>query len=596
MTATDKVIITCAITGAIHTPNMSPYLPITPDQIVAEAIAAAEAGAAILHLHARDPETGKPDQSPEAFARFLPRVKQGTNAAINITTGGSPYMRVEERVQPAAIYKPEVASLNMGSMNFGLYHLLAKYKEFKFEWEKQHLEATRDLVFRNSYKDIEFILATCYGNDTRFEFECYDIAHLYNLAHFADRNLVKPPFFVQSVFGLLGGIGTHPEDVAHMKRTADRLFGDSYRWSVLGAGASQLRIAAQAAAMGSNIRVGLEDSLWAGKGKLAKSNAEQVKLARKIIEGLGKEVTRPAKSSASRAATKSPSRERAMLRIEVACADRDQLGEGPLWDVDEQRLYWIDSYGPAMHRMEPSGAKKTWPLPEPIGSMVLRRGGGAILSLRSGFFAFDFTTGEAKRICETNRANCGRASMTATPIGRAGSSPGQWISRSATLSASCSASTPTSQFIRLMKESSAPMGRAGVQTDERFTLPTPAAGRSTRTTTTRRPGTCVRELRAAARLSGRRNGRRRRLRLERRGLFRPVNPLRYPMGVGDRIVGLPVQSTTSLTFGGAGLDIAYVTSMGRPIGGQYHREREAGCLFKIHGLGVRGLPEPRFAG
>ena len=293
MAATDKVIITCAITGAIHTPTMSPYLPITPDQIVAEAIAAAEAGAAILHLHARDPETGKPDQSPEAFARFLPRVKQNTNAAINITTGGSPYMRVEERVRPAAIYKPEVASLNMGSMNFGLYHLLAKYKEFKFEWEKQHLEATRDLIFRNSFKDIEFILATCYDNGTRFEFECYDIAHLYNLAHFADRKLVKPPFFVQSVFGLLGGIGTHPEDVAHMKRTADRLFGDSYRWSVLGAGGSQLRVAAQAAAMGSNIRVGLEDSLWAGKGKLAKSNAEQVKLARKIVEGLGKEVATP---------------------------------------------------------------------------------------------------------------------------------------------------------------------------------------------------------------------------------------------------------------------------------------------------------------
>jgi uncharacterized protein (DUF849 family) len=293
MAMSDKVIITCAVTGAIHTPTMSPYLPITPDQIAEEAIAAAEAGAAILHLHARDPHTGKPDQTPEAFARFLPRIKQSTNAAINITTGGSPYMRVEERVKPAATFKPEVASLNMGSINFGLYHLLDKYKNFKFDWERPHLEATRDLVFRNSFKDIEFILATCYENETRFEFECYDIAHLYNLAHFADRKLVKPPFFVQSVFGLLGGIGTHPEDVAHMRRTADRLFGDSYRWSVLGAGASQLRIAAQAAAMGSNIRVGLEDSLWAGRGKLAKSNAEQVALARKIIEGLGKEVATP---------------------------------------------------------------------------------------------------------------------------------------------------------------------------------------------------------------------------------------------------------------------------------------------------------------
>lgn len=288
-----KVIITCAVTGAIHTPTMSPYLPITPDEIASEAIAAAEAGAAILHLHARNPETGKPDQTPEAFQRFLPRIKQATRAAINITTGGSPYMKVEERVKPAATFKPEVASLNMGSINFGLYHLVGKYKSFKFDWEKPHLEATRDLVFRNSFKDIEYILETCYGNGTRFEFECYDIAHLYNLAHFADRGLVRPPLFVQSVFGLLGGIGSHPEDVAHMKRTADRLFGSSFRWSVLGAGAAQLRIAAQAAALGGNIRVGLEDSLWAGKGKLATSNAEQVALARKIIEGLGMQVATP---------------------------------------------------------------------------------------------------------------------------------------------------------------------------------------------------------------------------------------------------------------------------------------------------------------
>ena len=288
-----KVIITCAVTGAIHTPSMSPYLPITPSQIIDDALAAAEAGAAILHLHARDPETGKPDQTPEAFMRFLPQIKQATNAAINLTSGGSPYMRVEERVLPAQTLSPEVASLNMGSINFGLFHLLDKYKDFKFEWEKQHLEATRDLVFRNSFKDIEFILKTCYANDTRFEFECYDIAHLYNLKHFADRGLVKPPFFVQSVFGILGGIGTHPEDVQHMKRTADRLFGSDYRWSVLGAGASQLRIAAQAAALGGNVRVGLEDSLWAGKGKLATSSADQVRLVRGIIEGLGLEVATP---------------------------------------------------------------------------------------------------------------------------------------------------------------------------------------------------------------------------------------------------------------------------------------------------------------
>ncbi len=288
-----KVIITCAVTGAIHTPTMSPYLPITPDEIVTDALAAAEAGAAILHLHARNPETGQPDQRPEAFAPFLPRIKQATAAVINITSGGSPYMKVEERVLPAATFKPEVASLNMGSMNFGLFHLLDKYKEFKFDWERTHLENTRDLVFRNTFKDIEYILSTCYDNGTRFEFECYDIGHLYNLAHFLERGLVKPPLFVQSVFGLLGGIGPHPEDVMHMKRTCDRLFGDQYRWSVLGAGRNQLPIAAMAASMGGNIRVGLEDSLWAGRGKLATSNADQVKLARKIIEGLGLEVATP---------------------------------------------------------------------------------------------------------------------------------------------------------------------------------------------------------------------------------------------------------------------------------------------------------------
>jgi uncharacterized protein (DUF849 family) len=289
----NKVIITCAITGAIHTPSMSPHLPITPDQIIDEAIAASEAGAAILHLHARDPETGRPDQTPEGFARFLPRLKQRCSAVINLTTGGSPYMKVEERVRPAAQFKPEVASLNMGSINFGLYHLLQRYKEFECDWERQHLEATRDLVFRNSFKDIEYILATCYDSDTRFEFECYDIGHLYNLAHFLERGLVRPPLFVQSVFGILGGIGTHAEDVMQMKRTADRLFGSQYRWSVLGAGSAQMRIGAMSASMGGHIRVGLEDSLWAGRGRLARSNAEQVKLACDVIRGLGLEPASP---------------------------------------------------------------------------------------------------------------------------------------------------------------------------------------------------------------------------------------------------------------------------------------------------------------
>lgn len=289
-----KVIITCAVTGAIHTPSMTPYLPITPAQIASEAIAAAEAGAAILHLHARDPETGQPDQSVEGFAEFLPRIKQASDAVVNITTGGSPYMSVAERAAPAAHYQPEVASLNMGSMNFGLYPMLNRFKTFQFDWERDHLEGSKDLVFRNSFQDIEYVLETCYGNGTRFEFECYDTSHLYNLAHFADRGLVKAPFFVQSVFGLLGGIGAHPEDVMHMKRTADRLFGDDFRWSVLGAGANQLRVAAQSAALGGNIRVGLEDSIWAGKGELATSNAVQVAKVRQIIEGLGLMVATPA--------------------------------------------------------------------------------------------------------------------------------------------------------------------------------------------------------------------------------------------------------------------------------------------------------------
>ncbi len=291
-----KVIITCAVTGAIHTPTMSPHLPITPDEITSEAIAAAEAGASILHLHARDPETGQPDQTPKAFGRFLPRIKQATDAVINITSGGSPYMKVEERVLPAATFKPEVASLNMGSINFGLYPLLEKYKSFKFDWERRHLEATRDLVFRNSFKDIEYVLTTCAGNGTRFEFECYDIAHLYNLKHFLDRGLVKPPLFVQSVFGILGGIGTHPEDLMHMKRTADRLFGSDYQWSILGAGRNQIPLASMGAAMGANVRVGLEDSIWAGPGKLAQSNADQVRLIRQVLEGMSLEVATPAEA------------------------------------------------------------------------------------------------------------------------------------------------------------------------------------------------------------------------------------------------------------------------------------------------------------
>lgn len=288
-----KVIITCAVTGAIHTPSMSPHLPVTSDEIIDAAVGAAEAGAALVHVHARNPVTGQPDQSPEAFEPFLKVIKQRSNCVINITTGGAPTMGVEERLGPCAHFKPEVASLNMGSMNFGLYPMLARFKDFKHDWERPYLEGSKDRIFKNTFQDIENILTTCAENGTRFEIECYDIGHLYTLAHFVDRGLVKPPFFVQSVFGILGGIGPHPEDVIHMKRTADRLFGDAYQWSVLGAGRHQLPIAAMAVSMGGNLRVGLEDSLWLGPGQFAKSNADQVRAARMIIEGLGLEVATP---------------------------------------------------------------------------------------------------------------------------------------------------------------------------------------------------------------------------------------------------------------------------------------------------------------
>ena len=293
MASTRKIIITCAPTGAIHTPSMSPYLPVTPEEIADAAIVAAEAGAAVVHLHARDPGDGRPTQDPEVFRHFLPQIKASSDVVINVTSGGSPHMTVEERLQPALQLQPELASLNMGSMNFGLYPMLNRFKEFEHSWERDHLENSRDLVFKNTFADIEYILTSCSANGTRFEFECYDISHLYNLAHFLDRGLVEPPLFVQSVMGILGGIGAHPDDLAHMRRTADRLFGDSYQWSVLGAGRNQMPIARQGAGLGSNIRVGLEDSLWAGPGRLAESNAEQVLMAREIVADLGLEIATP---------------------------------------------------------------------------------------------------------------------------------------------------------------------------------------------------------------------------------------------------------------------------------------------------------------
>lgn len=288
-----KVIITCAITGAIHTPSMSKYLPVTPNEIADAAILAAQAGASILHLHARDPENGKPTQNPEIFKKFLPLIIKETDAVINITTGGSPHMTVQERMIPASIFKPELASLNMGSMNFGLYPMLDRFNEFNHTWEKDNLEKSRDLVFKNTFLDIETILQIGEDNGTRFEFECYDISHLYNLKHFVDRNLVKPPFFIQSVFGLLGGIGAHPEDLMHMKRTADRLFGDDYQWSILGAGKNQMTLASIGAAQGANVRVGLEDSLWLEPGKLARSSKDQVSKVRSILEELSLDIAAP---------------------------------------------------------------------------------------------------------------------------------------------------------------------------------------------------------------------------------------------------------------------------------------------------------------
>ena len=288
-----KVIITCAITGSIHTPSMSPHLPVTPDEITAAALGAAQAGAAIVHLHARNPEDGRPTQDPDVFRKFVPQIKAGSDVVINITTGGAPTMPVQERLQPALQLKPEVASLNMGSMNFGLYEMLQRYKSFKHSWEQPYLQGTEDLVFRNSFKDIAYILRSCSENDTRFEIECYDIGHLYNAAHFVDRGLVKPPLLIQSVFGIRGAIGTHVEDLMHMKRTADRLFGEDYLWSVLGVGRNQIPLATISAAMGSNVRVGLEDSLWDGPGKLADTNAAQVRRMRGIIEALSLQVATP---------------------------------------------------------------------------------------------------------------------------------------------------------------------------------------------------------------------------------------------------------------------------------------------------------------
>ncbi|HLW24558.1 MAG TPA: 3-keto-5-aminohexanoate cleavage protein [Steroidobacteraceae bacterium] len=298
MRAADQVIITCAITGGIHTPSMSPHLPITPAQIAAESIAAAEAGAAIIHLHARNPETGYPDQTPERFLEFLPRIKRETDAIINITTGGGLGMTLDQRLAPALRLAPEIASMNMGSFNFNISAAAEKRRDWRFDWEKPYLEATRNMILSNTFTQIERGMRELGALGTRFEFECYDVGQLYNLAHFADRGLVKPPFFVQCIFGIMGGIGPHPENLLHMRAICDRLFGNDYHLSVLAAGRHQMPFVTLSAILGGNVRVGLEDSLYCGRGRLAVSNAEQVAKIRRILEELSLEIATPAQARA----------------------------------------------------------------------------------------------------------------------------------------------------------------------------------------------------------------------------------------------------------------------------------------------------------
>lgn len=295
----NKVIITCAVTGAIHTPTMSEYLPLTPAQIAEQAIDAAQAGAAILHLHARDPNDGRPSADPEVFAQFLGPIKRATDAVINITSGGSTKMTLAERLAPPLRFKPEMASLNMGSMNFSIHPAAQKIKTWKYPWEQAYVEGTEDIIFRNTFRDIRHILADLgEGCGTRFEFECYDVGHLYNLAHFVDAGLVRPPFFIQTIFGILGGIGPDPQCVTFMRDTANRLFGDAYHWSVLAAGRHQMGLLTHAAIMGANVRVGLEDSLYLGRGQMATSNAAQVRKIRHLLEELGFEIATPEEARA----------------------------------------------------------------------------------------------------------------------------------------------------------------------------------------------------------------------------------------------------------------------------------------------------------
>ena len=289
-----KILITCAVTGSIHTPSMSPYLPVTPAEISDQAHGAAEAGAAILHLHARNPVTGQPSAREEDFMSFLPQLKQASDAVLNLSTGGSAVMTLDDRLAAPRRVEPEMCSLNMGSMNFALYPAAARISEWRHDWEQPFLENSDDLVFKNTPRDIARILTELgVERGARFEFECYDVGHLYMLKHFVDRGLVQKPLFIQFVFGVLGGMGTDPENLMHMKVIADKLFGDDYMFSVLAAGRQQMPLITMAAAMGGHVRVGLEDSLMISRGVLAKDNAEQVRKIRRIVEDLGREVASP---------------------------------------------------------------------------------------------------------------------------------------------------------------------------------------------------------------------------------------------------------------------------------------------------------------
>jgi uncharacterized protein (DUF849 family) len=295
----NKVIISCAITGAMHTPTMSDALPVTPAQIAEQSIAAAQAGAAVIHLHARNPADGEPTGSPEVYRQFLPQIHAASDAVINLTTGGSPTMSVADRLAAAKQFKPELCSLNMGSMNFAIFPAAKRIKQWKYPWEEPYVRNSDDFIFRNTFRDIAYILESMSDAGTKFEHECYDIGHLYNLAHFLDRGLVKPPFFVQLIFGILGGIGADPENLTFMKQTADRLFGaGTFQWSVLAAGRHQMPFITHAALLGGNVRVGLEDSIFLERGRLAVSNAEQVEKIVRILKEMGREPASPAEARA----------------------------------------------------------------------------------------------------------------------------------------------------------------------------------------------------------------------------------------------------------------------------------------------------------